>query len=66
LISASGDNLSRGQRQLVLIAAAVASERPIVLLDASLANLDRIRRRRLLESELFAGKTVVFVDHEPS
>jgi ABC-type bacteriocin/lantibiotic exporter with double-glycine peptidase domain len=65
LLPPGGSNLSGGQRQLVLMTAAVASQRPTLLLDESLANLDSLTQQRLRQSALFAGKTVLTVAHDP-
>jgi ATP-binding cassette subfamily B protein RaxB len=59
-----GSNISGGQRQLVLLTAAVACDRPLMLLDESLAHLDRVTRAHLERSELFHGRTVVSVVHD--
>ena len=64
LISAGGYNVSGGQRQWIAITAAVASDRPIVLLDEAMCHIDHARRARLTRGDLFAGKTVVHVTHE--
>lgn len=64
LLSRRGTNLSGGQRQLVLLTAALASDRPIVLLDEAMAHVDGLARARLRASALFAGRAVVVVAHE--
>lgn len=64
LVSAGGYNVSGGQRQWIALTAAVASDRPIVLLDEAMCHMDRIRRAQLAASDLFRGKTVVQVSHE--
>jgi ABC-type bacteriocin/lantibiotic exporter with double-glycine peptidase domain len=56
-------NLSSGQRQLVLFTAAVASERPILLLDEALVHLDGRTRARIEHGAACAGRTVVSVVH---
>lgn len=61
-----GANFSGGQRQLVAFTACVASERPVVLLDEAFANMDRLMRKRLSDSKLFEGKTVIAVEHDGS
>lgn len=63
-LPSGGGNLSGGQRQLVLLTAAVASQRPVALLDESLANVDRARQHELRRSGLFAGRTLLEVTHE--
>lgn len=64
LVASGGANLSSGQRQLILLTAAIASDRPILLLDESLANVDRIQRAMIHERNMFAGRTVVSVVHD--
>jgi ABC-type bacteriocin/lantibiotic exporter with double-glycine peptidase domain len=59
-----GANLSAGQRQLVVLTAALASSRKVLLLDEPLAHLDRPTRHRVLASPLFRDRTVVLVSHE--
>jgi ABC-type bacteriocin/lantibiotic exporter with double-glycine peptidase domain len=59
-----GGNLSGGQRQWVLLTAAVASQRPIILLDEALSHIDPATRAELARRALFVGKSVVAVSHE--
>lgn len=60
-----GGNLSGGQRQLVVLTACLASDKPILLLDEAFANLDRLLQARLRASGVFEGRTVVSVVHDP-
>ncbi len=64
-VTAGGTNVSSGQRQLIVLTACVASPRPILLLDESMAHLDRLARARLRGADLFAGRTIVSIGHEP-
>jgi ABC-type bacteriocin/lantibiotic exporter with double-glycine peptidase domain len=64
LLPPGGKTLSGGQRQWIALTAAVASARPIVLLDEPTSHLDRPRREQLDLERLFAGRTVVMVSHE--
>lgn len=59
-----GGTLSGGQRQLVALTAIAASEAEVVLLDEAMANLDRVTQARLAKAELFAGRTVISVEHD--
>jgi ABC-type bacteriocin/lantibiotic exporter with double-glycine peptidase domain len=61
-----GGNLSGGQRQWILITAALANPRPLLLLDEPLAQIDRATRQVILRSGLFTrgGRTVVMITHE--
>lgn len=64
VLAQSGTNLSGGQRQLVALTAVLASDKPLLLLDEAMANLDPIRKARLGQSALFRGKTVIFASHD--
>jgi ABC-type bacteriocin/lantibiotic exporter with double-glycine peptidase domain len=64
LLPPGGATLSGGQRQWIALTAAVASTRPIALLDEPTSHLDRLRREQLDLARLFAGRTVVMVSHE--
>ncbi|MCL1908934.1 MAG: ATP-binding cassette domain-containing protein, partial [Holophagaceae bacterium] len=56
----SGGNVSGGQRQLVLLTAAMATERKVLLLDEAFANLDWLSKTEILQGDWFEGKTVVY------
>jgi ATP-binding cassette subfamily B protein len=60
-----GGNLSGGQRQWLLLTAAVASQRPVILLDEATSHIDPATRAELARRSLFASKTVVAVSHDP-
>ena len=64
MVALGGANLSGGERQLIALTAALASDRPIVLLDEALSHVDRLTQAHLTESDLFNGKTVIRVVHE--
>jgi ABC-type bacteriocin/lantibiotic exporter with double-glycine peptidase domain len=64
VVSPGGGNLSGGQRQWVVLTAAAASERPVLLMDESLSQLDNVVRQKLKPEVLFAGKTTVSVAHD--
>lgn len=64
VLSQSGGNISGGQRQLILLAAAMATERKVLLLDEAFANLDWLSKSEILQGEWFEGKTVVYASHE--
>lgn len=60
-------NLSGGQRQLVMIAKALAQDTPLILLDEPIAALDvyyQMHILKLLQSLTEKGKTVVIVLHD--
>lgn len=61
-------NLSGGQRQLVLIARALAQQAPIIVLDEPTASLDfgnQVLVLRQVETLAAAGKAVVLSTHDP-
>jgi ATP-binding cassette, subfamily B, bacterial len=57
-------NLSGGERQWIALTGALASGRPLLLLDEAMSQMDRLTRLRLLERGVFAGKTVLMVTHD--
>lgn len=63
IVSAGGTNLSSGQRQLVILTAAIASQRPVLLLDEATTHIDSILRSLLQHGSLLRGRTVVNVTH---
>lgn len=63
MLQASGTGLSSGQRQLILLTAAAASERRVLVLDEPMANLDTAAQQRILASRAFSGKTIVYASH---
>ncbi|BDU77448.1 peptidase C39 [Mesoterricola sediminis] len=64
LVSPGGDNFSGGQRQLIALTAAIATPRPVLLLDEPLANLDPMAKAALLQGALFKAKTVIMASHD--
>ncbi len=64
LLPAGGGTLSGGQKQLLAITALMASERPILLMDEAMANLDWLAKRRVMHSPFFEGRTLVYASHE--
>jgi ATP-binding cassette subfamily B protein len=62
-VAAQGQNLSSGQRQLILLTAAFASSRPILLLDESTGQIDARTRSLCRWDELTRGRTVIRVEH---
>jgi putative hydroxymethylpyrimidine transport system ATP-binding protein len=59
--------LSGGMRQRVALARVFVEDAPVVLMDEPFSQLDAITRHELqnLASELFAGRTVLLVTHDP-
>lgn len=64
LLAHGGGNFSGGQRQLIVLTAALASDKPVLLLDEATANLDAASARRLVASPLFEGRTVLHAGHD--
>jgi ABC-type bacteriocin/lantibiotic exporter with double-glycine peptidase domain len=64
LVLGGGANLSTGQRQLIALTAAIASSRPVLLLDEAAANIDRATRQRMARSGALRGRTVISVAHD--
>ena len=62
-VAARGQNLSSGQRQLIILTAAFASDRQVLLLDESLSQIDTRSRRRMNWPALLENRTVVAVEH---
>jgi ATP-binding cassette subfamily B protein len=53
ILSPGGRSISGGQRQLIALTAAIASDRKLLLLDEAMSNIDPIRAvalRKLLET----------------
>jgi ATP-binding cassette subfamily B protein len=63
LLQAQGLNLSSGQRQLIVLTAAFASRRPVILLDEATSQVDVASRARINWDALRQGRTVVRVEH---
>ena len=60
--------LSGGERQLVLVARALAQEAPVLILDEPTASLDfgnRARVLREIDRLRESGMTIMFSTHEP-
>ncbi len=63
-VAAQGQNLSSGQRQLILLTAAFASSREVLLLDESTGQIDAQTRSRFDWPALTRGRTVIWVEHD--
>jgi len=68
IITGDGGNLSQGQRQLLSIARAEVSKRPILILDEATSSIDT-RTEALIEqglNKLMQGRTVLVIAHRLS
>ncbi len=68
LLDADGTNLSQGQRQLLSIARAALTNRPVLILDEATSSIDT-RTEKLIEEgidNLMKGKTVFVIAHRLS
>jgi ATP-binding cassette subfamily C protein CydCD len=66
MIAEAGDRLSGGQRARLLLARALVSERPVVILDEPFANIDN-ESKHILIQRLAIAKTriiLIVVTHE--
>jgi ABC-type bacteriocin/lantibiotic exporter with double-glycine peptidase domain len=65
LIGSGGSGFSGGQRQLIAITGALASDRPLLLLDEPFSQLSGEAIRSLFDRNAFEGRTVLLVHHCP-
>lgn len=68
VLHGDGANLSQGQRQLLSIARAMVSDRPVLILDEATSSIDT-RTEKLIENgmdKLMEGKTVFVIAHRLS
>lgn len=63
-LSNDASNLSGGQRQHLLLTAALASRKPLLIMDEAMSHLDWVTRRQILECPGFKGKTIIYASHE--
>lgn len=59
----SGATISGGQKQLIALAAAAATDVPVLLLDEAGSNLDAATYRHVFASPVWQGRTIVYVGH---
>ncbi len=63
------NSLSGGERQLVMIAKAIAQESKIILMDEPTSHLDignKIRVLRIVKQLVNQGKTIIYTTHDPN
>ncbi len=64
ILQQGGGSLSGGQRQLIALTAVMASDRPVLLLDEAMANLDWLRRSWIADNPWFEGRTLIYASHD--
>ena len=66
LLSPNAQNFSAGERQRLALARMKLEDKPIIILDEALKNLDNITSRRLLERilDFSRGRTLLFITHD--
>jgi ABC-type transport system involved in cytochrome bd biosynthesis fused ATPase/permease subunit len=66
-VGEEGRELSGGQRQRLVIARALLSDAPVLVLDEPTAHLDPATAERLVDDVLDAadGRTVLLITHRP-
>jgi ABC-type bacteriocin/lantibiotic exporter with double-glycine peptidase domain len=62
-LATAGSNISGGQRQLLTLTAVLASDRPLLLLDEPMANLDRQTADRIWRYARLQRKTIIYAEH---
>ena len=68
MLSANGDNLSQGQRQLISIARAAVADAPVMILDEATSSIDT-RTERLVQKgmdQMMKGRTTFVIAHRLS
>lgn len=58
-----GDSLSKGQIERVLIAIAIAFDKPIIILDEPTASIDKESERVIIDNLKKLQKTIIYVSH---
>jgi len=66
LLSPNAQNFSAGERQRLALARMKLEDKPIIILDEALKNLDNITSRRLLNRilDFSQGRTLLFITHD--
>ncbi|HTL99239.1 MAG TPA: ATP-binding cassette domain-containing protein, partial [Holophagaceae bacterium] len=64
ILPPGGGSVSGGQRQLIALTAVMASQRPLLLLDEAMSNLDWLSQKRINHCAELVGKTIVYTSHE--
>jgi ATP-binding cassette, subfamily B, bacterial len=67
LVGQRGRLLSGGQRQRIAVARAIARDAPVLLLDEPTTGLDSASAARMMGrlSQFMAGRTAIFITHDP-
>ena len=66
-IGEDGNRLSAGERQRLLLARALLQDRPVLILDESLSNLDPETERAFMQTltTLKDSRTIIMISHKP-
>ena len=64
-ISVANPLLSAGQQQRLMVARALCSDKPLLLLDEPTANLDKANSLRVIEAIIASPKTIIVSLHDP-
>lgn len=64
-ISVTNPLLSAGQQQRLMVARALCSDKPLLLLDEPTANLDKANSQRVIEAIVASAKTAIVSLHDP-
>lgn len=66
LLSPNAQNFSAGERQRLALARMKLEDKPIIILDEALKNLDNITSHRLLDRilEFSRGRTLLLITHD--
>lgn len=65
-LSANGSELSGGQRQRLVLARALLTQAPVLILDESTSHLDVITERRVIDHLFALDRTLIFIAHRLS
>ena len=67
-VGVNGDNLSGGQKQIVIILRAILNNTPIIIMDEPTASIDVYHKKyivNLIKKLKSKGKTIIVISHDP-
>lgn len=65
-LSSNGSELSGGQKQRLVLARALLTQAPILILDESTSHLDVLTERRIIDHLFAMDRTLIFIAHRLS